>query len=108
MQPIGMMHTADQCTAIHNTSHLRQVLADLQSRYRTINRAELTADLCRPVRLHVVRVEVARTTIIEHDNTGLDGRLKSLRGIDLRSQTRLCPQKTSERKAQAATRRQLE
>ena len=67
-----MVHAAHDRQTIHHTRYLGQVLADPNPWHRGGNRAELTADLCRGTRLHVISVNMARPAIMKDQDAGAD------------------------------------
>ena len=68
MQPIIVMHAANNSAMVHHSRHLRQVFRNLNSRNRGLDRIEFTAHSgwCR--RFQVVRIQMARTAVIKHEN----------------------------------------
>lgn len=74
VQPIAVMHPAEERAVMHDLRHVRQVLADLQSRNRGGDWLKFTADRAGSIGLQVISIQMTGAAIIEDKNAGLDFR----------------------------------
>ena len=67
-----VVHAPDHRQTVHHLGRVRQVLADSQARHAGCDRAELATDLRRGVWLHVERIDMAGTTVMEDQDARTD------------------------------------
>ncbi len=70
VQAVRVMHAADESHLVHQAGHVRQMLADRQTRHRGGDRPELAPNFPGCIGLGVERVEMTRTAVIKNQNAG--------------------------------------
>ena len=63
-----VLHAADDGDFVHDPRGAGKMFADPQAGYRSCNRLELAANLCRRIRFHVERIEVTGSAVIENQD----------------------------------------
>ena len=73
MRIVTMSHRADECCFVHHPCDVRHMLADLQTRQRSLDGLELTANLHRSCGLQVKHIQLTGAPQQIEQNHGLRG-----------------------------------